>query len=141
MSKGIELSPKHGLNATIPICFWCGETKNEIALLGRMREKDPHTGKAVRGSDLEAPMQMVLDYEPCDKCREIRAKGFTLIEVSETPNSKGQPPIQASLYPTGRHSVIANEAAESVFAPEYLTKGILLLDIETYSMLIPSEDN
>ena len=59
----ILLSPKHGLNPTIPICFWCGEEKNEIALMGRI-------GDARKGEDFEAPMHAVLDYEPCDKCRE-----------------------------------------------------------------------
>ena len=37
MSKGIEISPKHGVNPTIPICFWFGEEKGEIVLLGRVR--------------------------------------------------------------------------------------------------------
>ena len=32
----MKLSPKHGLNPLIPGCFWCGESKNEIALLGRL---------------------------------------------------------------------------------------------------------
>lgn len=24
----ITLSPKYGVNPTIPVCFWCGEEKN-----------------------------------------------------------------------------------------------------------------
>lgn len=39
MSKGIKISPKYGLNPTIPVCFWCGKQKNEIALMGRMSKK------------------------------------------------------------------------------------------------------
>ena len=31
-NAGIKLSPKHGLNPTIPVCFWCGEERNEVAL-------------------------------------------------------------------------------------------------------------
>lgn len=32
--SGIKLSPKYGVNPTIPVCFWCGKEKNEIALMG-----------------------------------------------------------------------------------------------------------
>lgn len=56
--NGIEISPKHGLNPTIPVCFWCGKEKNEIALLGRIREKTKDrfgSNTVVRGSDIEAP--------------------------------------------------------------------------------------
>ena len=63
MSKGtIELSPKHGVNATIPVCFWCGKEKNEIAILGRVRKRDPRTGKAVKGSDYLHTSQCYSDY-------------------------------------------------------------------------------
>ena len=41
-NAGIKLSPKHGLNPTIPVCFWCGEERNEVALLG-------HIGDEARG--------------------------------------------------------------------------------------------
>ena len=49
MSDSIKVSPKHGLNPTIPQCFWCGKDKSEIALLGKMDKEDspaplnPHT--------------------------------------------------------------------------------------------------
>ena len=45
MSRNIILSPKYGVNPTIPVCFWCGEQKPEIALMGRVYEKDSRTGK------------------------------------------------------------------------------------------------
>ena len=58
MSKDIKISPKYGVNPTIPVCFFCGEPKNEIALMGKMK------------GDIEAPKNMVLDYEPCEHCKE-----------------------------------------------------------------------
>ena len=61
-TAGIKLSPKHGLNPTIPVCFWCGEERNEVALLG-------HIGDGRKLEEFEAPMHMVIDYEPCEKCR------------------------------------------------------------------------
>ena len=33
----ILLSPKHGVNPTIPVCFWCGREKNEVALMGYLK--------------------------------------------------------------------------------------------------------
>ena len=60
MSDSIKLSPKYGVNPTIPCCFFCGKEKNEIALLGKVGKRD---------EDIEAPMHMVIDYEPCDECR------------------------------------------------------------------------
>jgi len=118
MSKGIEVSPKHGVNPTIPVCFFCGEDKNEIALLGRVRERDPHTGRAVRNSDVEVPMRMVLDYEPCDKCKAHMAQGVTLIGVL-THSPDGRPPLTAQggtqVYPSGAWCVITAEAAQKTF--------------------------
>ena len=35
-TNSIKISQKHGVNPTIPICFWCGKEKNEIALLGKL---------------------------------------------------------------------------------------------------------
>lgn len=66
----IPLHPKYGLNATIPVCVFCGEEKSQIALLG-----NKYKG--------EAPSSMVVDLEPCEKCQEIMDKGLTIIEVEE----------------------------------------------------------
>lgn len=119
MSNSIEVSPRHGVNPTIPVCFFCGEDKNEIALLGRIRERDKHTGRAVRGSDIEAPRRMVLDYCPCDKCQENMNKGVTLMGVTATQPSDGRQPLTAqggaSVYPTGSWCVILPEAAQRMF--------------------------
>ena len=77
MGKGIKVSPKHGLNPTIPICFWCGKERGEVALLGRLP------------GDAEAPKNVVLDYEPCECCRAGMARGFTLMEATSRPNDRG----------------------------------------------------
>lgn len=100
MSKSIKLSPKHGVNPCMPVCFFCGETKNEIALLGRIGGKE----------DLEAPMKAVLDYVPCEECQKKFAEGVLLIEVTNYPNTANQPPISQNAYPTGRYSVVRPEA-------------------------------
>lgn len=105
--ESIKLSPKHGVNPTIPVCFWCGKEKNEVALMGYMKGKD--------GTDIAAPMHMVIDYEPCETCRKNMEQGFTLIEATSKPNATSNVEIQHGVYPTGRYAVLKREAAERVF--------------------------
>jgi len=108
MSNEIKLSPKYGVNPTIPICFWCGEDRNEIALMG-------HIGDGRGNEDFEAPMHSFIDYEPCDKCREIMGQGVTVIAVTSFPNVENQPPIREGIYPAGEYVVMRKEAAKRVF--------------------------
>lgn len=65
----ILLSKKHGVNPAIPVCFFCGEEKNEVILAGKMKY------------DAEAPKHAVWDKKPCDKCRELMEMGVMLISV------------------------------------------------------------
>ena len=105
MSKSIRLSEKHGVNPTIPVCFWCGEEKNEIALLGKLPK------------DQEAPRSMWIagDYEPCEKCKKRRELGIDFIEALEQPAlGENQPPYYG-YFPTGRHVVLKEEAARRIF--------------------------
>lgn len=98
MSKNIKLSPKHGLNPTIPVCFFCGKDKNEIALLGKINRDDS-----------EAPLRCVIDYEPCDECKKIMNQGITFIEASETPQRNGQQPFNGNKYLTGKWCVVSED--------------------------------
>lgn len=98
MSDEIRISPKYGLNPTMPVCFWCGKEKGEIAILGYI------------DGDIEAPRSCCIDYEPCDECKANMERGVTIIEASLTPN--GYAPIQDGVYPTGKWVVVTPEAAE-----------------------------
>lgn len=122
----IELSPKYGLNPTIPLCFWCREPKDEVAILGRL-------GKA--GEDIEAPRNMVLDYEPCDNCRDQMMAGVTILEVSKSPTTEHQAAISDGAYPTGRWVVLREDTAEYMFK-DYLET---IRDEETKKLLMDSE--
>ena len=147
MSRSIEVSPKHGFNPTIPVCFWCGKEKNEIALMGRVREKD-HNGRAVRGSDIEMPMKMVLDYEPCECCKEHFSQGVQVIEC-EHHVQDGRPPITKDdtgneVFPTGRTIVFRPEAAQRIFNVDssMLEAGKkLCLNNTLFSQLLDMVDN
>lgn len=126
----IRLSKKYGLNPTIPICFWCGKERNEIALLG-------HIGK--RGEDIEAPQNMILDYNPCGDCLRIMNRGVTIMEASDIPISEGQRQIQEGIYPTGKWCVIRQEAADRIFGDYLNGSSKVLVDSEVYSMFQKNE--
>ena len=129
MSKGIKISPKHGLNPTIPVCFWCGKQKNEIALMGHMK------------GDIEAPKNMVLDYVPCEECQNHMAMGVAVLEASDHPNTEGQPPMQKGVYPTSRFVVVTTECADRVFnayAPWSEGKKVFV-DSDVFSHFLPDD--
>lgn len=112
----IKISPKYGVNPTIPICFFCREEKNELALLGKI---------GGRGKDLEAPHKMILDYEPCEECKKKMETGITLIEVTTTPNNENQPEIAQNAYPTGNWLVVKEDYIRNNFQPPELVEQIM----------------
>ena len=122
MSDEIRMSGKHGLNPTILQCAWCGEPKNEVAILGELP------------GDKKAPMYSVLDYEPCDKCKEMWNQGVACFEVTDAPESI-RPALSGNWYPTGRYSVITCEAAHRIFEEPYEKGQRVMLDEETYNQL------
>ena len=129
MGKGIKISPKYGVNPTIPVCFWCGKQKNEIALMGRMK------------GDIEAPKNMVLDYVPCEECQNHMAMGVAVLEASDHPNTEGQPPMQKGVYPTSRFVVVTTECADRVFnayAPWSEGKKVFV-DSAVFSHFLPDD--
>jgi hypothetical protein len=112
MKGSIALSPKHGLNPTIPKCFICGQNKNEILLLGRLKK------------DEEAPHNVCFDYSPCDSCRDWMKQGIILISVDEKKSSDKHNP-----YRTGGWTVIKAKAARRIFGKnsEVLKKRVAFL--------------
>lgn len=127
--SGIKISPKYGVNPTIPVCFWCGKPKNEIALMGRMK------------GDIEAPKNMVLDYVPCEECQNHMAMGVAILEASDHPNTEGQPPMQKGVYPTSHFVVVTTECADRVFnayAPWSEGKKVFV-DSDVFSHFLPDD--
>ena len=125
----IKISKKHGINPTIPICFWCGKEKNEIALLGKLP------------GDVEAPKSMWLlgDYEPCDSCKELRKQGVDLVEAASHPTLHPKQPAWHGAYPTGRHMILKENAIRAIFAPEVADdlckRRIGFMDCEAFTNL------
>lgn len=104
--SGIKISQNHGVNPSIPICFFCHRPKNEIVLMGKLKD------------DRKAPMYCIVDQEPCDKCKKDMAMGIALVGTRNTPVSEQQPAIGNDLYLTGDFIVIAETFVQNIFKPE-----------------------
>ena len=107
MSDYINLSEKYGVNPTIPVCFWCGEKKNEVVLLGKVTN--------FNGEEIMMPTTACIDYEPCDKCKENMDMGFMVFEATQEPNDVTSKEIQPGIYPTGNWVVVRKESAKKMF--------------------------
>lgn len=112
----IRVSPKYGLNPTLPICFWCGKERGDIALLG-------HIGDGRKHEDFEAPYHAVIDFEPCNECQGHMSMGFTLMEATSKPNQYSSVPYQNGVYPTGRYAVVDPKAIHRIFGDASAQRG------------------
>jgi len=115
----IKLHKEHGLNPTVTACYFCGGEKNEIALLGAaFKEK--------------APMHMVINREPCDKCKAMMRAGIMIVEMKNgTSNS-----VDDMSSRTGNIYVLKEEAVEKMLSPgkmkdETLRLRLCFMDEET----------
>ena len=113
LPRDILLSEKHGLNPAIPVCFFCGEEKKQVLLLGKLQhtEESPFGGRVVIEDDIEAPRKSVWDLEPCDKCSEYMEQGIILISAREARNKEEQ----KNPYRTGGWVVLKEEAFKRLF--------------------------
>lgn len=114
----IRLSPKHGVNPMLTVCFFCGNDTG-VALLGMLK------------GDAEAPKRACVDRTPCANCAEHTKAGVFLIEVDEEKS-----PDRNNPWRTGRLCVIKEEAIKRMVAP-----GDFLDDILKQRMaFVPSTD-
>lgn len=118
----MRLSPNHGLNASIDLCFFCGEEKG-LVLPGMLK------------GDVEAPREAAWSKEPCDQCKGWMEKGVMLVEVNEELTTDRQNP-----WRTGRLVVVADAFVSRVFQPQGMVDRILksrvaFITIETYERL------
>ena len=129
MSKGIKISPQHGLNPTIPVCMFCGKEKNEVALLGKI---------GGRNEDIEAPRNMILDYEPCDECKEKIGDGILVIGVVPR-NGRNIMPIMNDLVPSGTWCVMTEEAVIRIFDMDGENAAMKEGVVKTRRLLVDNE--
>ena len=97
------------LNPILVKCFWCGEASS-IGIPKRMSNKE------------EGYRECVMNYDPCDKCKEKWDKGAVLIEASHKPNVENQPAIRHGVYPTGVWGVVEQKLMDCKIS--FVTKEI-----------------
>ena len=137
MGRSIKLSPKHGVNPSVGVCFWCGKDDGTVVLPGRI-------GMVRDNEDIQAPHRAVWSYDPCEKCRKGMEQGITFIEASHEPIEgwppMGEPvPYAPAAYPTGRWSVMTEEATRRIFTddvvPDILKNRKAFMDPASYQEL------
>jgi hypothetical protein len=106
----IRVSEKHGVNPALEQCYICGDDKG-VVLFGRLP------------GDVEAPRQVVMDKDPCDKCRGLMKQGVILISVREEPAVKGGK--QEEPYRTGKLVVVRDAFIERVINDPQVRDQIL----------------
>lgn len=108
MTKSVRLHYKYGLNPTIPTCYFCGQPKDEIVLLGD-------------SIATEAPMYCgVIDYEPCSECQEHMKTGIILIGVDEEQTQDLQNPCRS-----GHFLVVTEDCIRRLFKTKALVESVL----------------
>ena len=118
----IILSEKHGVNPSMEICFFCKEAKG-IVLFGKLK------------NDIEAPREVLINYEPCEKCKEKFKEGVIVVAETTAQQCKNQPPITThnneELYPTGAYAVVKPTA----FDNKYKVGTIITMDKNLFQEL------
>lgn len=90
----LALSPKHGVNPSIGLCFFCQKAK-EVLLFGRMKE------------DAQAPHAVVTNMEPCSECADLMKQGIILISANPFMTDD-----KANPWRSGSWCVVRVEAVE-----------------------------
>lgn len=127
-SGSIPVSPKHGLNPTVPVCLYCGKDKNEIAVCGKVNKQDD-----------EMPMRCVIDALPCDECRKLWQAGVVLIRASKTKKGR-MVPVKApdgtsTLYLDGSTMLVTEEGAQRLFQSSMKKGDPVYLDDKVFDSL------
>lgn len=130
--SSIRLSEKHGVNPSMCKCFFCGEVKG-IALMGKLK------------GDVEAPHECIVDYDPCDTCREKMSLGVTLIEVSQEQPKDKRPALKAQggieVYPVGGWAVVRPEAFSQMTNQQWSAGMKAFVDSEVYSNIVQTGES
>ena len=82
--NSIRLDQKHGVNPAITRCFYCGGDK-DIAIFGHIPDRTKWALEKAGAEviDGRAPSNLVMDMEPCHKCKEYMEMGVILISCRE----------------------------------------------------------
>ena len=119
----IPFSDKHGVNPTIPKCFFCVEDKNEIILMGKLK------------NDVKAPRGMVFDQVPCDKCAGYMKQGVILISVDEEKTDDPKNPWRTGGWVVVTADAVSRMPFEDSSRKDILKKRAAFISDELWDLL------
>ena len=125
--SSIQLSPKHGVNPAIPICFWCNEEKNMLYLPGQMK------------GDIEAPRNSVWDMEPCDNCRDLMDQGIILISVKDGEMEKEEEARQRAKAEYESRHVASRKKSFQYIPNPYRTGGWVVMKEDAFTRIFQGD--
>jgi len=119
----ITLSKEHGVNPGLENCFFCNEPKGVIlyGAIGMKKQEALKTAGLSVEPDGRAPNGLVMDLEPCAKCKGYMKQGVILISVRSTDD----PEEQKNPYRTGGWVVVKDEYIKRAVTPKALVKELL----------------
>ena len=100
---------KDNFEVALTKCFFCGEN-DKIVMNTRLNSRVAGAVKKAHGK--------VIDYEPCNDCKENMKKGVMVIETKD--GEKGHNPFR-----TGRIAVIKDDAIKELITDEVLLGDVL----------------
>lgn len=115
----IRLSPKHGVNPVVPVCFFCGGPKQEVILTGLLP------------GDVEAP-RGVYDVEPCDGCKRIMAAGIIVISIDEAKTTDPKNPWRTGGWCAVREQAIRRLRLAPALEADILRRRVVFITDEAY---------
>lgn len=121
----IRLSPKHGVNPLLGVCFVCGKDDGTVVLAGRLKD------------DAEAPRRAVWSREPCETCHEDMRQGIIFLSVRD--GESGDNPYRTGRFAVVRESAVRRMIKEPMLS-ELLAKRLCFIEDATWRQLGLPED-
>lgn len=113
----------------MPICFWCTKETGKPVMLSEVNGKKP-------------PLKAILNYEPCESCKDMFSRGIHVIGVVTEPLAETIPPIMKdgniALYPTGSFFVATPEWTTQMLKTN--DKQEMIQDVLSHKVLMMPEE-
>ena len=140
---GILVSPQHGVNPVLSLCFLCMGAA-EVVLLGRLsREKasqmfGKEVAKYLEGSDqdVKAPREALFNTSTvCDQCKSYMDQGVILISVDPTKTTDMRNPYRSGGWLVMREEAVVRMLREGELLDSILEHRVAFVDDETWDGL------
>ncbi len=126
---GIRVSPQHGVNPSMGVCFFCGQDDGTVVLPGRLR------------GDEQAPRRAVWTREPCPACKVLMEQGVMLISVDEKRTTDRDNPFRTGKIAVIRDSGIARMITNAELLADILEKRVCFVPDDAWAKLGLPENN